>query len=352
MIELPGVVRTDSGRRVEAADIMIATGAAPLVPNLPGAAGALLSDDIFHLASLPESLAIVGGGYIATEFACLLHRFGVAVTMFEVGDRLIAGFDHDVADRLERALRAQGIDIRLGTRIDAIDTTRSRATLTLDDGTTTRFDDVMLAVGRRPATSGLGLAELGVAQGADGAVEVEVDAWGEASIPGIHAIGDAAGAMMLTPVAVRDGRRCIDAIRGHRPDQPEDIVPTATFTTPECGSVGLTEAEASAAGIAFEVRSKAFSMLTAVLSNDPQDVFMKAIVARKDGRLLGIHFFGPHAGEAAQMGAVALSAGLTEAELGRTMSLHPSTSEEVIGLGDPDMPIHGPAETAEALAAE
>lgn len=350
MIELPGIVRTDSGRRVEASDIVIATGAAPLVPKLPGAAGALVSDDLFHLPALPKSLAIVGGGYIAVEFACLLHRFGVAVTLFEAGDRLIGQFDDEVAAHLDAAMRAQGIDIRLHTRIASIDAAASEAVLTLGDGSSERFGEVMLAVGRRPNTSGLGLAELGVARTSNGAVTV--DACGQSSISGIHAIGDATDTMMLTPVAVRDGRRCIDAILGHKPDPSDDIVPTATFTTPECGMVGLTESQARAKGLNVEIRRKSFSTLAAALSNASQDIFMKAVVGRTDGRLLGMHFFGPHAGEAAQMGAIALSAGLTEGELGRTMSLHPSTAEEVIGLGDPDMPIHGQMAAPKPLAAE
>ena len=350
MIERPGIVLTDNGRRVAARSIVIATGARPVVPNLRGADRALVSDNLFHLTSLPKSMGIIGGGYIAVEFACMLHRFGVAVTLFEMGSQLIEGFDADVATRLHRSMVAQGIDVRLDQSVAEISYRADCATLTLERGGEVRVEEVLLAVGRRANTDGLGLAELGIELDFNGTVAV--DPVGRTNVPGIHAIGDAAGGMMLTPVAIADAKCCIDAILGQVSAAPGRIVPTATFTTPECASVGLTEPQAQAADLSFDVRRKEFSGLASALSASPEKIFMKALIGTDDGRLLGLHFFGPHAAEAAQMGAVALSAGLTERELSRTMSLHPSTAEEVIGLGDADMPIHDPAPVPQNIAAE
>jgi glutathione reductase (NADPH) len=180
-----------------------------------------------------------------------------------------------------------------------------------------------------------------------------VDDAGRTTATGIRAIGDVTEHLMLTPLAVADGRGVVEDILGNVPARPDyGMVPTAAFTTPECGSVGMTEAEAAEAGIDHEVRRKSFSTLASAISARPGNVFMKAVVRAGDGKLLGLHFFGPHAAEATQMGAVALAAGLTEVELARTMPLHPSTAEEMIALGDPDGPLHPAADASRALAAE
>ena len=350
-IERPGRVRTQGDQRFAAREIVVATGAAPIVPDLPGAELALVSDDIFRLDALPSRLGVVGGGYIASEFACLLHRLGVAVTVYESGERLLNGFDAEVGDRLTASMLDQGIDVRTGVRIAALSQAAGGTAVQSVDGKRDTFDRVLLAVGRRPATDGLGLEAAGVRMTRRGGVAV--DATGCSSVPGIRAIGDAADHMMLTPLAVADGRDAVDDILGHALEGPDRaIIPTAAFTTPECGSVGMTEKAATAQGVAHEVRRKTFVTLTSAISARPGAVLMKAVVSRPDGRLLGFHFFGPHAAEATQMAAVALAAGLTEAELARTMALHPSTAEEMIALGDPDGPIHPTLREIATLAAD
>lgn len=350
-IASPTHVTTASGMTVEAAHILIATGARPVVPGLPGSEFCITSDDIFTLDALPARLAIIGGGYIAVEFACMMHRFGVEVTVFERGDRLIAPFDPEISERLREAMAAQGIDVRLGASVDVVqrdgDAYKLNGENVSGSGT---FGQVLMAAGRTPNTQNTGLDEVNVQTADRGHVVVDGD--GRSSIPTIFAAGDVSERVALTPVAVRGGRRVVDILAGA--DEPltgSDIVPTAAFTTPECASVGLTEAEARECGRSFTIRRTSFSPLASLLQDAPGSVFMKCLVEEGTGRLLGFHFFGPAASEAAQLGAVALSAGLTEDQLHNTMALHPSVAEEVLSLGRPDEPIHQKVEPRKRVAA-
>ena len=338
-----GTVMSDTCRA--AADrILIATGARPIIPPMLGAEYCLTSDDLFLLQTLPKTMAIVGGGYIAVEFACMMRRFGVKITLFERGDRLIAPFDPEVAELLRCSMSDQGIDIRLGAAIDAISPVGRSHVLT---GTGTdpdeRFDAVLMAVGRRPNTQGLNLDTHGIKMDSKGAILV--DDTGMTSVAGVYAIGDVTPTLALTPVAVREGRRVIDIIRSVDEPLPRPThVPTAAFTTPECAAVGMSEADAQQTGLDYEVRRTTFKPLASLLGGDENQVFMKALVERSSGCMLGFHFFGPHASEASQMGAIALAAGLSEQELHHTMALHPTTAEEVLSLGRRDEPLHQKAD--------
>ncbi|MBM2576382.1 NAD(P)/FAD-dependent oxidoreductase [Jannaschia sp. Os4] len=319
--------------------ILIATGARPMIPDLPGAEHCITSDDLFTLTALPERMAIVGGGYIAVEFACMLARFGVDVTILERGDRLIKPFDAEVSGLLLDAMRKQGITVRLGASVDAVD--RNAEGLRLDgEGTgDDAYGEVLMAVGRAPNTDALHLGTVGIETTERGHIVVDDD--GRTSVPSIRAVGDVCEPIALTPVAVRGARRVVDLLTGEDDPLPRpDLVPTAAFTTPECASVGLTADEARDQGHDVVERRTSFRPLAALVSGSDMDVFMKAVVARGDGRLLGFHFFGPHASEAAQLGAMALHAGLTANELHLTMPLHPSIAEEMIGLGMADEPLH------------
>lgn len=332
-------VRVTDGSVLRAQNILLATGARPRVPDFPGRQHCLTSDDIFHLPELPTRIAIIGGGYIAVEFACLLSRFGVEVAIFEASDGIVQGFDPDVATRLEDSMRAQGIDVKLQSTVLGVEKTGEIFKLKLGRDYVASVDQVLVATGRAPNTDGLGLLESGVRISASGAIAT--DDRGTTSVPGVYAAGDVAERMMLTPVAVQGARSVIDTIVGVDQERENSApVPTATFTTPECAGVGMTYEDAARAGFDVDVRTKSFTPLTAGPSGSDDEVFLKAIVARDTGLLLGMHFFGPRAAEAAQLAAVALSAGLTERQLRNTMSLHPSIAEEVIGLGDPDMPLH------------
>ncbi|WP_420607285.1 dihydrolipoyl dehydrogenase family protein [Novosphingopyxis sp.] len=330
-----------SDRSYDADQILIATGASPVVPKFSGSEHCLVSDDIFKLKELPRSLAIVGGGYIAVEFACMLRRFGVDVTIFERGDRLIAPFDPEIADLLLSSLINQGIGVVLGSNVEEIiqhdaDEYSLRGPTAEQDQ---RFGAVLMAVGRRPNSTSLGLDQVGIATGAKGAIPV--DRFGRTSSAAIFAIGDVTETLALTPVAVREGRRVIDVMmQKDSPLPPPVNVPTAAFTTPECAMVGMTEAEAQAANLDYKIRRTTFQPLAALLGEGTDEVFMKALVESETGQMLGFHFFGPHASEASQMGAIALSAGLSEEQLHHTMALHPTTAEEVLGLGRRDEPLH------------
>ncbi|MEO1200460.1 MAG: FAD-dependent oxidoreductase [Pseudomonadota bacterium] len=351
MITSPTHVTTASGTTVEASHILIATGARPVVPDIPGSEFCITSDDIFTLNVLPDRLAIIGGGYIAVEFACMMQRFGVEVTLFERGDRLIAAFDSEISELLRKTMTAQGIDVRLGASVDAV--RREGDAYALNGKTVSgsgAFGQVLMAAGRAPNTQNIGLEQVDVQTTDRGHVVVDRD--GRSSIPTIFAAGDVSERMALTPVAVRGGRRVVDILAGS--DEPltgSDIVPTAAFTTPECASVGLTEVDAIERGKRFTVRRTSFSPLASLLQEAPSSVFMKCLVENDTGRLLGFHFFGPAASEAAQLGAVALSAGLTEDQLRNTMALHPSVAEEVLSLGHPDEPIHQKVEQRKRAAA-
>ena len=327
------------GQEIIARRVLIATGAKPVVPPLPGAEFCLTSDDLFELEALPERIAIIGGGYIAVEFACMLHRFGVAVTVFERGERLIQPFDAEVAELLRSSMIDHGIDVRLGAPVERIERADNGLVLSGPVGVDQPFDAVLMAVGRRPNTENLAMAEAGVATSDQGAILV--DERGETNVAGIFAIGDVTETIALTPVAVREGRRAIDIMLAAPVPLPvPSNVPTAAFTTPECAAVGMTEREASEAGFAYDIRRTRFQPLANLLGDEGESVFMKALVERETGRMLGFHFFGPHASEASQMGAIALAAGLSETQLHHTMALHPTTAEEVLGLGRRDEPLH------------
>ena len=326
--------------RWRARDIVLATGSRPLVPDLPGAELALVSDDLFGLESLPERLALVGGGYIAVEFANMMQRFGVEVTVFQSGDQLLKGFDEEVVSCLEGAMRDDGIEIVCGTRAKAIERNGEGLFLRLDGGEDRGgFDAVALVIGRAPNVEGLGLETAGVELDDDGLVRV--DGYGRTTAERVHAVGDIVETLQLTPVAIEGGRAAIDAIAGRTFErtQPEHV-PTAAYSTPECGSVGVSEADAVRLGIAHEVRRAHFRPLDDTLSGRPRHVLIKLVVERVTGRLLGFHSFGHHAAETTQMAALPIRARLTEHDLHRTMSLHPTHAEEIVSLGRPDRPTH------------
>ena len=338
-------LRTADGEIHRARRVIVATGSRPLVPDLPGAEHALVSDDLFTLDALPERIAMIGGGYIAVEFACLLHRFGVEVTILESGGQILEGFEPELVGRLQERMRESGIIIHLDQRVACIEKSDTGSDSGSEDGSGERFavelesgerqegfDAVTLVIGRAVNTEDLGLEAIGVELDARG--RVSVDGHGRTDVEGVFAIGDVARTLQLTPVAVADGRNVVDGILGRsfeaiRPER----VPTAVYATPELGSVGLDEAAAEARGIAFDVRRATFSPLEARLLDERHEVIVKLIVERGSGTLLGFHMLGGNAAEFAQLVAVMLEGGATEGDLHRTVSLHPTDAEEMVGLG-------------------
>ena len=320
-----------------AADIVIATGSRPLVPDLPGAELALVSDDLFTLEALPKRLALVGGGYIAVEFANLMQRFGVEVSVFGPHEQVLDGFDAEVVGHLQDAMTDAGIELVNECRVSAVEAHGEGLRRLRIDGADDRdgFDAVALVVGRAPNVEDIGLEGAGVTLTDRG--QIEVDGHFRTSADHVYAVGDVVAKLQLTPVAIEQGRSAVAAILGETfGTTREEHVPTGVYSTPECGAVGLTERAATELGIEHEIRRADFRPLDDVLAAEARNVVVKLVVERTTGRLLGFHAFDAHATELAQLAAMAVRAGLTEHDLHRTMALHPTRGEEIVGLGRPE----------------
>lgn len=322
-----------SGKPVRARHILVATGGYPAFdPPIPGGEYGISSNEIFHLPELPRRLLVVGGGYIALEFASLFARLGVAVTVLHRGDNVLRGFDEDIRTRLREALAHAGITFRLGCTIDRIEL--------LADGTRRAHcaggepidaDVVLVATGRRPNTTGLGLEAAGVKLGPIG--QVLVDEGSASSVPSIHAVGDVTNRINLTPVAIREGHAFADSTFGGKPwTTDHSIVASAVFTTPEIGTVGLTEQQAVAAGHELRVFEAGFRPMKATISGRQERIYMKLVVDAKTDRMLGVHILGHDAGEIIQAVAIAVTMGATKADFDRTIALHPSAAEELVTM--------------------
>ncbi len=324
-----------SGETVRAARVLIATGAAPSMgPPIPGIELAHSSNELFEWAALPQRVVIQGGGYIAVEFACLLNALGAQVTLVYRGQEVLRGFDADLRSRLHAQMQADGIEILTGHTIEAIERVGSARLVTLSDERTISTDEVLFATGRIPHIAGLGLDAAGVAHSPHGAVVV--DAYSQTSVAHIHAVGDVTNRVNLTPVAIREGHAYADTVFGARPTRVDHtLVPSAVFTTPELGTVGLTEEQALAAHPHLDVYRAEFRPMKATLSGHGHKVFMKLLVGRDDDRVLGCHMIGPDAGEMVQLLGVALQAGATKAQFDATLAVHPTAAEEWVTLRTP-----------------
>ncbi len=326
-------VELADGTRLTARHILIATGARPYVPACPGSALAVTSDAMFTLPALPRRLLIVGGGYIACEFAGIMAGLGSAVTLACRGAQVLRGFDDEVREVVAEAMRHQGIDLRTGLTVTALDRDGDAIRATLTDGSAGTFDTVLYATGRVPNTDGLGLEAIGLAPGRNGAVPV--DGWSQTAVPSVYAVGDVTDRLQLTPVAIREGHAFADTVFGARPWQADHaLVPTAVFTQPEIGTVGLTEAAAAAQG-PVEVYASAFRPMRSAFAGRPDRALMKLVVAADTRRVLGCHIVAPEAGEMIQLAAVAIRMGATKEDFDRTVAVHPTLAEELVTLRSP-----------------
>ena len=321
------------GHTVSARHILIATGAAPFVPDFPGSHHAITSNEIFDLAHQPRRAVIVGGGYIACEFACILNGLGTQVTQVYRRDQILRGFDDDVRNHVAREMRAKGVEILTDSDVAEIADTHRGREVRLTDGDSLPADCVLYATGRLPHTRGLGLEEAGVTLSANGAVEV--DAWSQSRVPSIFAVGDVTDRLALTPVAIREGQAFADTMFNARPTRADHaLVPSAVFTQPEIGTVGLTEAEARAeAGV--EIYRTAFRPMDVILAGREERMLMKMIVAKEDRRILGLHIVGHGAAEMIQLAGVAIKMGATKEDFDRTVAVHPTAAEELVTLKTP-----------------
>ena len=338
VVEGPHQVRlVKSGEVIRARHILVATGGWPSFdPPIPGGELGISSNEVFNLPALPKRLLVVGGGYIALEFASLFARLGVAVTVLHRGDNILRGFDEDIRTRLRDALVHAGITLRLGCTIDRIEELADGSRRAhCAKGEPIDADVVLVATGRRPNTKGLGLDKAGVAQGPLG--EIKVDAASASSVPSIHAVGDVTNRVNLTPVAIREGHALADTLfggaKGIKPWQVDYAnIPTAVFTTPEIGTVGLTEAEARAQYGVVDLYRTSFRPIRATLSGGEDKVMMKILVDGESDRVLGVHILGEGAGELIQLLGIALKMGATKADFDATMAVHPTAAEELVTL--------------------
>ena len=321
-------------RQVTAAHILIATGGWPYVPDVPGREHAITSNEAFFLDRAPRRVVVVGGGYIAVEFAGIFHGLGAEVHQIYRGDLFLRGFDRETREFLAGQMRHKGIALEFGTDVSAISRRENDLQVTLTDGKTIKADVVLYATGRRPNTQGLGLEEAGVTLAADGAVVV--NELYETSVPSILAVGDVTNRVNLTPVALAEGMSVARRLfGGPRSTVDYDFIPTAIFSQPPVGTVGYSEEEARARFGQIKVFTSSFTPLRYTVSAEKERAFMKMIVCAADDRVVGLHVCGEDAGEIIQGFAVALRAGATKQQFDTTIGIHPSAAEEFVTMREP-----------------
>ena len=319
-----------SGAKVRAKYILVATGGHPVLPEIPGRELAISSNEAFHLAELPRRIVIQGAGYIGVEFACLFAGLGAKVTLVHRGDEILRGFDEEVRHHVRVEMEARGIHVVLNHNIAAIEKISGGLCARFTDGNSHTADIVMFAIGRRPNTANMGLEAAGVALDKKGAVAVDDNS--RSSVPSIYAIGDVTARLQLTPVAIREGHAFADTVFGNSPWISNHAnVPTAVFSEPEIGVVGLTEDEAKARG-AIDVYKTMFRPMKVTLSGRATSILMKMVVDQKTQKVLGIHIVGENAAEMIQLAGVAVKMGATKADFDNTVALHPTTAEELVTL--------------------
>jgi glutathione reductase (NADPH) len=323
-------VRLASGAEYSATHILIATGGQPSLPESPGVGLGVTSTEMFQLETQPRRMIIVGGGYVACEFAAIMNGLGTHVTQLYRGDQILRGFDADMRDHVAAAMRARGIVLEIQRDVTSIAREDDGLRVELDNGETHVVDIVLFATGRNPNTAGLGLERLGVELKANGAVAV--DAWSQSGVPSIFAVGDVTDRAALTPVAIREGEAFARTVFAAKPVKPDHLlIPTAVFTRPELGTIGQTEAEARAEGEVEIYRSR-FRPMAHVLAGRAEKMLMKLVVAAGSGRVLGCHIVGQGAAEMIQLAAVAIRMGATKDDFDSTMAVHPTAAEELVTM--------------------
>lgn len=317
--------------RFSAAHILIATGSHPVIPPIPGADLAISSNEAFDLPALPESAVIIGGGYIAVEFAGIFNGLGCRTILSYRGDILLRNFDHDLGDRLAVAMRSKGVDVRFGSTITCLERDGNKTRCHFADGHIETVGCVFYAAGRAPNTASLGLESLGVALTAKGAVKV--DAYSRSSAATISAIGDVTDRMMLTPVAIAEAIAFDRTLFDDLPTSVDyDDIATAIFSQPQIGTVGLSERQAVASHQGVDIYEAEFRPLKASLSGNPDKIYMKLVVAADSQRVLGCHVLGGEAGEMIQCLAIAIKMKATKMDFDAVIAVHPTSAEELVTL--------------------
>jgi glutathione reductase (NADPH) len=319
------------GERFTTKYILVATGGWPVVPKIPGAELAVTSNEAFYLDRMPQQVVVVGGGYIGLEFAGIFHGLGAQVTVVHRGKMFLRGFDDDVRNTLASEMRKRGIDLRFETTVSRIDRRDGGVRVTLSDGASRDASLIMFATGRAANARGIGLEALDVML--DGAGAIVVDRYSRTSVENIYAVGDVTNRKNLTPVAIAEGHAVADTLFGPRARSIDhENVPSAVFSQPPIGTVGLTETEARQQYGEIDIYKASFRPLKHTMSGRDERSFMKLVVDRKTDRVVGCHMIGTDAGEIIQGFAVALQCGATKAQFDATMGLHPTAAEEFVTM--------------------
>lgn len=350
-------VELSTGETVSAKHILVATGGRPVRPDLPNADLGIVSDDIFHLPELPKSILIVGGGYIACEFACILHGLGVEVTQYYRGAQILRGFDGEARGLIAEQMRERGIALHTGTNIvDMAPASEEHLHAPVEEASALSqpvpeggraanggpiwikatngdehvFDMVMFATGRDPNTADMGLEDVGVTLGRRG--EIDVDDYSQTGVPSIYAIGDVTDRINLTPVAIREAMAFVHTVFGGNPTPVDhDLVPSAIFTQPEMGTVGLSEEDAREQE-PVEIYCTSFKPMQSAFAGQPDRVLMKLVVSKETRRVLGCHIVAPNAAEMIQLAGIAVKMGATKEDFDRTVAVHPTMAEEIVTM--------------------
>lgn len=327
-------VELADGTKYTAKHILIAVGGRPAKIGIPGEEHGLISDDLFLLDELPRTALLIGGGFIACEFATILNGLGVKTVQAYRGDAVLRGFDREAREMATNQLSEIGIDLRLGVSPTRLDKTAGGVVASFDDGSQQEFDAVFFATGREPYTWDLGLENTEVRRKDNGAIEV--DEWSQTSVPSIFAVGDVTDRVNLTPVAIREGHSFADTVFGGAARKVNhDIVASAVYLRPaELGTVGLTEEQARERGD-VDVYSAVFRPMRSMFAGSDARTMMKLLVEPETDKLLGCHIFGPEAGELIQLAAIPITMGATKADFDATIAVHPTAAEELVTMRQP-----------------
>ncbi|SFS14830.1 FAD-dependent oxidoreductase [Yoonia litorea] len=356
----PHTVTLSTGEEITAKHILIATGGRPSLPDLPNADLGITSNDIFLLKEMPKSILIIGGGYIASEFAGILNGLGVEVTQYYRGAQILRGFDDEARGLVAEGMRVKGIDLHLGTNIvemraatdkdhegeeqgvpmeegKPVSMPRGKQSggiwVKATNGTTKIFDQVLFATGRTPNTDDLGLEDAGIKVGRRG--EVVVDEYSQTNVPSVYAIGDVTNRVQLTPVAIREGMAFVETVfKGNPTPVDHELIPSAVFTQPELGTVGMTEEEARDKE-PVEIYCTSFKPMNHAFAGREDRVLMKLVVSVETRKVLGCHIVADHAGEMIQLAGIAVKMGATKEDFDRTVAVHPTMAEELVTMKEP-----------------
>ena len=332
VVKGPHEIELASGRTVTAGKILIATGAWPLIPEIPGAEYGITSNEVFNLPALPKRVVIAGGGYIANEFAGIFNEFGSKVTIVNRSDAILRGYDEQIRDRLLQISMVKGIEFRFNAPFEKVEKLDGGALrIFMKDCEPIEADCLLFATGRRPKSDGIGLEEAGVVLNDKGAITVDED--NRTSVDSIYAVGDVTDRVQLTPVAIREGQAFADTVFGNKPHRVDyGCIPSAVFSHPPLAGVGMTEGQARNKLGSIKVYQSDFRPMKNVLAGRNERSLYKMIVDATNDRVVGLHMIGPDAPEILQAAAVAVKAGLTKQAFDDTVALHPSMAEELVLL--------------------